>query len=144
MAEPEYPREHPCPKCSRPLAFKPRPETQHFGEVRCPEHGHRWIPKPAENKKPKRKSNSKLIQGLTERQQNFCWACLRNKSLLQLLRPSVSLEVHHIMPVVQGGSDDVENLMVLCAECHAEVHRRREAFNRYRPFTSATDEDESI
>ena len=126
-----FPQLHPCPKCGRPLAFTPTPNTQHWGEIRCPEHGHRWVPKPAEAKKPKRKINSALIHELPSDMQHFCWGCLRDKSLLQSLRPSLSLQVHHIIPVEQDGNDDVKNLMLLCAECHAEVHRRREAFGRY-------------
>lgn len=126
-----HPQMHPCPKCGRALAFTPTPHTQHWGYIRCPEHGHRWIPKPSEAKKPKRKANSALIAELHEDMQHFCWGCLRQRQLLAALRPSVSLQVHHIIPVEQEGTDDPHNLMLLCAECHAEVHRRREAFNRY-------------
>jgi len=123
--------EYPCPKCGQLVPFKLTPHLMHYGEIRCPEHGHRWIPKPEEIKKPKRKTNSDLINELPSDRQHFCWACLRDKSLLRALRPSVSLQVHHIIPVEQDGTDDVKNLMLLCAECHAEVHRRREAFGRY-------------
>ena len=31
-------------------------------------------------------------------------------------------EVHHIVPVLEGGTNDVDNLMNLCKKCHAEVH----------------------
>lgn len=61
----------------------------------------------------------------------FCWTCRRDSHHLSLLRPVVVLQVHHVIPVEDGGSDDPQNLQVLCAECHAEVHRRREAFKRY-------------
>ncbi len=94
-------------------------------------HGHRWIPKPVDNKSPRRKINSDLIEILPSSYQGFCWCCLRHRDLLRALRPSVCLQVHHIIPVAQGGSDDAHNLQLLCAECHAETHRRREAFNRY-------------
>lgn len=28
------------------------------------------------------------------------------------------LEIHHIKPVVRGGTDDIENLIPLCRKCH--------------------------
>jgi 5-methylcytosine-specific restriction endonuclease McrA len=64
--------------------------------------------------------------------QDFCWFCSRRKDLLASLKPQTRLEVHHIVPVSDGGSDEPHNLILLCAECHAEAHRRREAFDRYR------------
>ncbi len=30
----------------------------------------------------------------------------------------VSLEVHHIIPIGDGGSHDLDNLVALCGECH--------------------------
>ena len=32
------------------------------------------------------------------------------------------LEVHHILPVSEGGSDDPANLITLCKECHRKRH----------------------
>ena len=37
------------------------------------------------------------------------------------------LEFHHIIPKSKGGSDDYDNIIVLCACCHAGIHER--AFN---------------
>lgn len=33
------------------------------------------------------------------------------------------LDWHHVEPKADGGSDDPENLVLLCAECHREWHR---------------------
>lgn len=33
------------------------------------------------------------------------------------------LEVDHIVPVVKGGSDDLDNLQLLCKPCHHEKTR---------------------
>lgn len=33
------------------------------------------------------------------------------------------LEVHHIVPVSEGGGDEPENLVTLCKNCHLERHR---------------------
>lgn len=36
------------------------------------------------------------------------------------------LEVHHIRPVALGGTDDMHNLIGLCASCHKAIHSVRE------------------
>jgi len=33
-------------------------------------------------------------------------------------------EVHHIKPLSQGGTNDVDNLMSLCTSCHSEITAR--------------------
>jgi hypothetical protein len=35
---------------------------------------------------------------------------------------SAQLEVHHITPVSEGGTDDKENLVTLCESCHSDRH----------------------
>lgn len=37
-----------------------------------------------------------------------------------------TLEVHHLVPIVEGGLDTPGNLLVLCPWCHKEAHSRRE------------------
>jgi len=32
------------------------------------------------------------------------------------------LDIHHIIPRFLGGSDSVNNLLVLCASCHRSLH----------------------
>ncbi len=34
------------------------------------------------------------------------------------------LEIHHITPKTSGGTDDYDNLILLCASCHAIIHNR--------------------
>lgn len=127
----DAPTHLPCPKCGIRLEFTLRPETQHYGCVRCPNHGFLWISKPDEDRKPRRRSNKELRPLLPADRRDYCWNCRRHEQHLHLLRPSVVLQVHHVIEVEEGGTDDLANLQLLCAECHAEVHRRREAFRRY-------------
>ena len=42
-----------------------------------------------------------------------CCVCHRYKGL--------KVEVHHIVPVAQGGSDDEDNAIALCFDCHADA-----------------------
>ena len=32
------------------------------------------------------------------------------------------LQIHHIEPVSTGGTDDVDNLLILCPNCHKIIH----------------------
>lgn len=46
------------------------------------------------------------------------------------------LEMHHIIPRAEGGTDDYDNLILLCAECHAAIHKRAYNKERYKHNTS--------
>ena len=52
----------PCPKCGADSPFRLRPDTQHYGEIRCPVHGHAWIPKPSEQKTARRKVGKEFFE----------------------------------------------------------------------------------
>lgn len=41
------------------------------------------------------------------------------------------LEFHHLIPVSEGGSDDYDNIILLCGCCHATVHGR--SYNPQKP-----------
>ena len=34
-------------------------------------------------------------------------------------------EVHHILPLSRGGTNDEDNLMSLCKSCHSKIHADR-------------------
>lgn len=34
-----------------------------------------------------------------------------------------NMEVHHILPVAQGGGDEAQNLVSLCRNCHQKRHK---------------------
>lgn len=127
----EYPAKVECPKCGIDCQFTPRPDTNHFGSIRCSEHGFLWIAKPDDMRRKKRKTNANLINKLPEHMRDFCWKCRRYKEDLALLKPVLVLEVHHIIAVEEGGTDTPSNLALYCSECHAEIHRKREAVQRY-------------
>ena len=39
------------------------------------------------------------------------------------------LNVHHILPVCEGGGDEPENLVTLCVDCHKETHKMHNSYN---------------
>lgn len=51
---------------------------------------------------------------------------LQAHSCCELCGDKRNLEVHHIIPVVCGGSDDVSNLVVVCGRCHARLTPKSE------------------
>jgi len=41
-------------------------------------------------------------------------------------------EVHHIIPVEDGGSNDYNNLIALCGSCHSKIHKTRYSPNKLK------------
>lgn len=41
------------------------------------------------------------------------------------------LEIHHILPVVYGGGDGIDNLALLCSVCHKHAPDDPESFKEY-------------
>ena len=54
-----------------------------------------------------------------------CSCCKIDNHLSQQLYGK-PLEIHHLQPISQGGSDDYSNLTCLCPPCHAAWHRYAE------------------
>lgn len=55
-----------------------------------------------------------------ERDRYACQRCGRVHCDLRSY--SETIEVHHIVPVSEGGTSEPANLICLCTRCHAEVH----------------------
>lgn len=49
----------------------------------------------------------------------LCEECLKNGVFTPVE------QVHHILPLSEGGTHADENLMSLCAACHARIHAKR-------------------
>lgn len=52
---------------------------------------------------------------ILERDGNQCVLCLKQDDHLQ---------IHHIVPVSNGGKDDFDNLVCVCHNCHVDIHRK--------------------
>jgi hypothetical protein len=48
---------------------------------------------------------------------------------------NIPLEVHHVVPVSQGGSHQISNLVPLCSDCHSAAHGNQMA-PRVRWYTN--------
>jgi RNA-directed DNA polymerase len=57
------------------------------------------------------------LYGIAENQNWICPEC--GEPLLN----GEEIETHHIVPVAEGGTDDVENLQHLHKACHKQVHK---------------------
>ena len=63
----------------------------------------------------KMKSNDSITRKIREYMINQpCEICKWNET---------SCDVHHILPVCEGGKDEIQNLLTLCPNCHRKVHR---------------------
>ncbi|WP_026665704.1 HNH endonuclease [Butyrivibrio sp. FC2001] len=51
------------------------------------------------------------------------------------------LEYHHIIEKAKGGSDEYDNIILLCACCHAAIHGKIYDPNKHRVNTSIQYED---
>ena len=47
---------------------------------------------------------------------------------------SNTVEVHHIIPVVDGGTNDLENLMVVCPNHHRDFHDDKSTIEQMRTY----------
>lgn len=66
--------------------------------------------------------NAELRDYIKKRDKNKCQRCKLNAG-------EAHLQVHHILPVANGGTDDKENLILLCSTCHTKVHQ--DGYRRY-------------
>lgn len=84
-----------------------------------------WIPDypnpPAPPKKTRkaRKTNEQARQDAINRDSAKCVECGATEHL----------EVHHIRYRSQDGTDELDNLVTLCAVCHAEKHKDESIYN---------------
>jgi 5-methylcytosine-specific restriction protein A len=70
---------------------------------------------------------------IVKKRYNRTWKRIRDRYIAahplcekcaSLGRVTPAQEVHHIKPLSQGGTNDVDNLMSLCTSCHSEITAR--------------------
>lgn len=56
------------------------------------------------------------------RAEGFCEKCKEKAPFIKRSNGEPYLEVHHIIPLSQGGLDSLENVISLCPNCHRKIH----------------------
>lgn len=56
------------------------------------------------------------------RAEGFCEKCKEKAPFIKRSNGEPYLEVHHIIPLSQGGLDSLENVISLCPNCHRQIH----------------------
>ena len=72
-----------------------------------------------------KKRNPTLRKQAFERDNYSCKKCkIQDKT-------TRNLEVHHIIPLVSEGKDELDNLITLCSDCHHFAPNKKEDFDEY-------------
>ena len=66
--------------------------------------------------------NPDVIVEVLERANGICEGCHKPAPFLRRVDNTPYLEVHHTIPLAEGGEDTVDNAVALCPNCHREVH----------------------
>lgn len=66
--------------------------------------------------------NPDVIVEVLKRADGTCERCGENAPFLKAKDGTPYLEIHHWVPLAEGGEDTVENAGALCPNCHREVH----------------------
>ena len=62
-----------------------------------------------------------VIEALS-RANGVCQRCMKSAPFKRRSDDSPYLEVHHELPLAQGGQDTIENAIALCPNCHRKAH----------------------
>ena len=107
-----------CPRCGRPLRFRERPDTIHYGELCCVfcERHIKWMSRTPERKRQvPSKYTVEEVADFHGFSKAFCFFCGRDKIGLA---KHETLTTDHIIPRSEGGEDKPSNLEILCNACH--------------------------
>lgn len=66
--------------------------------------------------------NPDVVAEVLHRARGHCEGCRRPAPFKRRADDTPYLEVHHRIPLAQGGDDAVENAIALCPNCHREAH----------------------
>lgn len=72
-----------------------------------------------------KKRNSGLKKKILKRDNFTCQKCKIQDKTARIL------EAHHIIPLVMGGSDDLNNIITLCDDCHCFAPNNLKEFEEY-------------
>lgn len=110
--------------------FTRTPELTHYGKLECHECKRfiTWVTKPDKPKSSRDATHRKLTKH-KQPDVRYCELCLLVESSLP---DGQTLEGHHILEYGKDGDATPINTLVLCTECHALVHWKRQYANGVR------------
>jgi len=62
------------------------------------------------------------------------WKNTKKPKMCEKCSSNINVHLHHKIPLKAGGTNDYENLIPLCEECHGEFHRHFEAVKTHEYF----------
>jgi len=68
------------------------------------------------------KRNPKVLAKVLKRADGICELCNKPAPFLRKTDNTPYLETHHIKPLSEGGLDNIDNVVAVCPNCHAEQH----------------------
>jgi len=63
-----------------------------------------------------------------ERAKGICEKCNRKAPFLRDKDNSPYLEIHHKLPLSEGGEDTLDNVVALCPNCHRQAHYGKKTY----------------
>lgn len=123
--------DRPCPRCDSTetrVILGPHPGG-HYSKILCADcNAFKYWGKKPDSEKPKspRAEVSKTL--VQQYSRGFCEICLRPSVELPLPE---TLEGHHVIPVTEQGTDDRENIQIVCTACHRWIHHQRTYLGHY-------------
>lgn len=122
-----------CPKCGKPYPIGqscPRCRVRHKGSTRTKEQERKRFDSNPWRREYDKKVYHAARQQVIAMQLGHCARCGRQIAAMDATGAwkTVSGGVHHIKPLSAGGTNEIGNLVLLCAPCHnaVEAMRRRE------------------
>ena len=111
-----------CEKCGKP--FERKATIKRGRKITCDE---------CKNNAPHHKKDvtkitdfsKRTISKILYRLKMPCSLCGWNKS---------TCDIHHIIPKKENGSDENDNLIIVCPNCHREIHRNVSPYTREQLF----------
>lgn len=115
-----------CRKCGSSNVDPEWREDRQQYATRCGDcQAFTWQPKDPENKY---RRESKHLDLVKKKGLDYCEICLRKKDEIP---PPGTLEAHHIVEYKDGGSDNLENILIACTACHKLIHHQRTYLGHY-------------
>ena len=96
----------------RPRAISPHQRTLVGQIAYLRRHIHTFSPDPLPSRRPSGRHKKQLRSRILERDHHRCTHC----------GATTNLELHHILPLNQGGTNHLDNLTTLCNSCHTLTH----------------------